>query len=208
MISIQFITHLLSDLGKYCFGNYLYFVKLCVLYLCRFKLWKRSRFMPLTKSNSEFWYFAMWLLSHSTVSTIQHKHVHGQTILLGNDTIQTISSCVPLQRTRYKFLKMIFWIRNMTCGNSLFLVHFNIVERFCIPRFLQLDGEQRFLIDFALFSHSTVSTKARIEAAETYEEEFTNSDLGSGNIRRDMEQMQFSNFTEWCQTKIAAELQT
>ena len=71
-------------------------------------------------------------------------------------------------------------------------------------RFFQLDGEQRFLIDFALFSHSTVSTKARIEAAETYEEEFTNSDLGT-NIRRDMDQMQFSNFTEWCQIKTAAE---
>ena len=68
-----------------------------------------------------------------------------------------------------------------------------------------MDGEQRFLIDFALFSHSTVSTKARIEAAETYEEEFTNSDLGT-NIRRDMEQMQFPNFTEWCQTKTAAEM--
>ena len=50
-----------------------------------------------------------------------------------------------------------------------------------------------------------MSTKARIEAAETYEEEFTNSDLGR-NIRNDIEQMQFSNFTEWCQTKTAAEM--
>ena len=50
-----------------------------------------------------------------------------------------------------------------------------------------------------------MSTKARIEAAETYEEEFTNSDLGR-NIRSDMDQMQFSNFTEWGQTKTAAEI--
>ena len=74
-----------------------------------------------------------------------------------------------------------------------------------ISRFLQLDGEQKFLIDFALFSHSAVSTGARIEAAETYKEQFTNSPLGR-NIHTDKEQMQLSNFTEWCQTKTAAEI--